>query len=131
MAMSLGTTREKAEINVTPMIDVLLVLIIVFMVILPHNSVGLDTQIPQLADTPSAPRLDVIVVSVDRDRAISINNQAVSAGSLENRLREILAARASKVIFLRGHSGLDFQDVARVIDIARGAGAEQVGLMSE
>lgn len=126
MSMSLG----KAEINVTPLIDVLLVLIIIFMVVLPQHSLGLPAVVPQPAVGEAPPKLEDIVVSVDRDRSISINQQPITLDHLQERLRVIFAARVNPVIFVRGHEDLDFHAIATIIDLARGAGVFQVGLMS-
>ena len=127
--MSLG----KAEINVTPLIDVLLVLIIIFMVVLPEHSVGLPAVAPQPAPVggPTPPSDQDIVVSVNQDRSIEINSQPVTIDHLKERLQAIFATRANKVIFVRGYKDLQFLEVARVIDIARGAGVFKVGLMTE
>jgi len=128
MAMSLG----KAEINVTPLIDVLLVLIIIFMVVLPQHSAGLPTVVPQPSQPGPAPPVDQdIVISVNQDRSIEINSQPVTLDHLEERLQTIFATRANKVIFVRGHQDLQFLEIARVIDIAKGAGVFKVGLMTE
>jgi biopolymer transport protein TolR len=128
MGMSLGC--RKAEINVTPLIDVLLVLIIIFMVVVPQRSVGLPAAVPQPA-ADASPQLADIVVSVNKDRSISINTEPIQLERLQERLRIIFAARASKVVFVRGAGDLDFQEIAAVIDIAKGAGIFQVGLMTE
>src|SRR5579872_1196925 len=121
MAMSLG----KAEINVTPLIDVLLVLIIIFMVVVPQHSVGLPAAVPEPAiGTPASPSTD-IVVSVNKDRSIAINAEPIALERLRDRLLAIFAARASKVIFVRGHKELDFQDVAAIIDAAKEANVFQ------
>lgn len=134
--MSLSTGNQKglqADINVTPMIDILLVLIIIFMVILPHNSVGLQTEVPQPAaeNAPPEPNPRDVVISVSEDQSIRINAEAVTLDGLPERLREIFAQRALKVVFVRGHRSLDFQEVARVIDLAKGAGVFHVGLMTD
>src|SRR5216684_3796303 len=117
MAVSLG----KAEINVTPMIDVLLVLIIIFMVVLPDHSVGLPAALPQPAGVDAPANDGDIVVSVNKDRSIAINEQPISIEQLQDRLRGIFASRANRVIFVRGHRDLDFREIAKVIDLAKGA----------
>jgi biopolymer transport protein TolR len=128
MGMSPGC--KQAEINVTPLIDVLLVLIIIFMVVVPQHAVGLPAVLPQPA-IDSAPQLGDIVVSVNQDRSITINTEPISLERLQERLRAIFATRANKVIFVRGHRDLDFQEIGAVIDIAKGAAVFQVGLMTE
>ena len=108
MGMSPGC--KQAEINVTPLIDVLLVLIIIFMVVVPQHAVGLPAVLPQPA-IDSAPQLGDIVVSVNQDRSITINTEPISLERLQERLRAIFATRANKVIFVRGHRDLDFQEI--------------------
>ena len=127
MSMSLG----KAQINVTPLIDVLLVLIIIFMVVLPEHSVGLPAVAPMPATEGTPPREQDIVVSVNRDRSLAINQEPVTIEHLQERLRAIFALRAAKVIFVRGDKDLAFEEIAKVIDLARGAEIFQVGLMTE
>ena len=131
MGMSLGC--KQAEINVTPLIDVLLVLIIIFMVVVPQRPVGLPAALPQPApaDAPAIPHDSDIVVSVNQDRFITINTEPIALERLQERLRAIFATRANKVIFVRGHRNLDFQEIATVIDIAKGAEVFQIGLMTE
>ena len=127
MPVSLG----KAEINVTPLIDVLLVLIIIFMVVLPDHSVGLPAALPQPAGVDAPANDGDIVVSVNKDRSIAINQEPISLEQLQGRLRGIFASRANRVIFVRGHRNLDFREIAKVIDLAKGADVFQVGLMAE
>src|SRR5437588_12037879 len=136
MGMGLSSTGGlKPEINVTPMIDVLLVLIIIFMLIQPHES-GLPSEVPQQsAKMERTPPPETIVLEIAYDQqhrpVIHINSTLVPREELEARLRDIYKERAEKIIFLKGDARLDFLDVAQVIDIARAADAGiRVGLMT-
>jgi biopolymer transport protein TolR len=121
------TTGKQGEINVTPMIDVLLVLIIIFMLIAPERSTGLNAQVPQAENGRS--NGSGIMVSVGEDRSVRINTQAVAWEELDERLRQIFAMRPDGVLFVAGERQAEFADVARVFDIARGAGIRHVALM--
>jgi biopolymer transport protein ExbD len=133
MGMTVGNRAgQRAEINVTPMIDVLLVLIIIFMVITPTSYRGLKALVPQQAPdsaTPLPPSLD-IVVSVAKDRNITINEQPVAFEALSQRLTTLFHNASGNHFFVRGDRGLDYREVAEVIDIARGAGWDRIGLMT-
>lgn len=127
--MSPGT-NPHAMINVTPLIDVLLVLLIIFLVITPQHSVGLEAKVPQPPDgAPQETLPQPVVVSIAADRSMRINSQAVTAGDLADRLREVFARRASKVLFVEGAASLEFADVASVIDTAREAGIHDCALV--
>ncbi len=121
----------RAEINVTPMIDVLLVLLIIFMVVAPVLPKGLNTLVPQPAagDQPLRP-LD-LVVQVVGPGVVELNQQPMSLAELNRQLRRIVERRGDAVVFVRGGRDLEYRDVAEVIDLARGAGIVRVGLMSE
>jgi biopolymer transport protein ExbD len=131
-------SASKAEMNVTPLIDVLLVLIVVFMVIVSMtNEKGLEAQIPQPAQQSEASQPEhTVVIQVkwnadDRPSSLKINNQDVGWSDLHDRLQEIFATRAERVAFVKGDNDVEFEDVAKVIDIARRSGVERVGLLSK
>jgi biopolymer transport protein TolR len=117
----------------TPMIDVLLVLIIIFMVITPLTPKGLEALVPQPAP-PNQPQNDAdqrtVVVTVNKDKSMLINNESTDMAKLGPRLEEIFKTRAERVIFVKGDPDLEFQDVAKVIDAAKGVGIDKVGLMT-
>ena len=128
-----GSGGQVANINMTPMIDVLLVLIIIFMVITPLTPKGLEALVPQPAP-PNQPQNDAdqrtVVVSVAKDKSMMINTEATDENKLGPRLEEIFKTRAERLIFVKGDPDLEFQDVAKVIDIAKGVGIDKVGLMT-
>ena len=133
MGMSLGGGGgAKADINMTPMIDVLLVLIIIFMVITPLTPKGLEAIVPQPAQPNQQTDADqrTVVVSVNKDKSMMINTEATDENKLGARLEEIFKTRAERVIFVKGDPDLEFQSVAKVIDIAKGVGIDKVGLMT-
>lgn len=124
----------RGDINVTPMIDVLLVLLIIFMVIVPTIPRGLGAALPKHSANPSQKTSAPIVVELHRSRSglftCTINHEDVRLDQLGARLGAILALRADKVIFLKGDDTLEFASVAQVLDIAKGAGAIHVGLLT-
>lgn len=123
----------RADINVTPFIDILLVLLVIFMTITPLTPTGLRTHIPQ--PPPMSPLQEeaerTIVLSVDRNGVFRINQTEIDAVHLIGRLEEIFKTRQDHTIFLQADEELLFNEVAQVIDAAKGAGADRIGLMTE
>ena len=128
----MGSEKTAAVINMTPMIDILLVLLITFM-LLPNRTKGLPSEVPEPAPenqgaTPD--RLD-IVLRVLQDHSIEIDSKPVPSIELDGRLRSLLLTRPGGVLFIEGAPEIEYSDVASVIDIARGAGWNRVGLLTE
>jgi biopolymer transport protein TolR len=130
MGMSVGSrSGSMSEPNIVPLIDVLLVLIIIFMVITPTTPKGLEAQVPQPSQDSKADPA-TIVVQVTADGKVLINRDRTDWNNLGPRLEQIYKQRAEKVAFVRGDDGVDFSQVARAIDIMRGAGIDSVGLVT-
>jgi biopolymer transport protein ExbD len=136
MAMAVGGKKGvTADINMTPMIDILLVLIIIFMVITPLTPKGLEARVPQPPppNTPPPPpdQDRTVVVIVEKDKSMKINQESILFENLGKRLEDIFKTRAERVCFVKGDPDLEYQDVAKVIDVAKGVGIDQVGLMTK
>jgi biopolymer transport protein TolR len=133
MGMSVGGGGGvKSDINMTPMIDVLLVLIIIFMVITPLTPKGLEALVPQPpppGTPPSQSDTRTVVITVDGNHSLLINSEPTDYDKMGGRLEEIFKTRAERVVFVKGDPSLEYSWVAKVIDIAHGAGIDKVGLM--
>jgi len=134
MSMGVGGVGEyKSDINITPLVDVVLVLLIIFMVITPLLQMGYDVKVPpkinQPADTP--PPADLIIVSLTPQNKIYLNKEEVSPQVLSLRLTEILRNRANKTIFFSGDDAANYGEVISVMDRCRNAGAKNIGIVME
>ena len=134
MGMQVGGRKGvKAEPNIVPLIDILLVLLIIFMVITPLVPKGLDALVPQpnpQKDVQQPEDVRTVVVSVNRGGQIMINQDPVTKDQLGARLTDIFKTRAERVMFVKGDPDILFGDVAEVIDIAKGAQIDKIGLIT-
>jgi biopolymer transport protein TolR len=135
MAMAVGGPKSgpRCDINMTPMIDILLVLLIIFMVITPLTPHGLEALAPEPPDKKNQPPPDLdrtVVIQIDKDNKIKINQEDSDYDKLGPRLEQIFKTRAERVVFVKGDPDLEYQSVARAIDIAKGAQIDKVGLMT-
>jgi biopolymer transport protein TolR len=135
MAMAVGGHKNgpRCDINMTPMIDILLVLLIIFMVITPLTPHGLEALAPEPPDKNKPQQQEdqrTVVIVIDKDKSMHINQEDTDMDKLGGRLEQIFKTRAERVVFVKGDPDLEYQTVARAIDIAKGAQIDKIGLMT-
>ena len=134
MSMDVGGSKGglKADINVTPLVDVMLVLLIIVMLIAPMLQKGIDVNLPEADNTGDKPdTADQTVVHIDRESKLYVNAKLVNESDAITRLQAILETKADKIVYLKGDKDAPYSAIMKMMDALRGAGIETVGLITE
>jgi biopolymer transport protein TolR len=133
MSVDIGASKQKSEPNVVPLCDILLVLLIIFMVITPVLQKGIDVKLPetQQGEEGGGTKSQGIVLTLESDNTVKINQDPVDINLLEKTLADLYQTRTDKTIFIRADESLYYKDVLRIIDIAKGAGIDVLGVIPE
>jgi len=131
MAPGHNKGRFMSDINVTPLVDVMLVLLIIFMVTAPMMMQGVNVSLPQTTSKPLPAEKDHLTISVDRSQQIYINDYKVALEALQGKMRKILEGRSEQRVYLRADKGVPYGVVARVISEVKAAGVEKLGMVTE
>ena len=123
--------RPMADINVTPLVDVMLVLLVIFMVTAPMMQQGVQVNLPKANTKAMTPQEEAVVVSVDKNGKVFINKDEIPAADLRNRLSTMFASREKKEVFLKADAGVPYGEVVRAMADIKGAGIERLGMVTE
>ena len=134
MAMNLGGSTVKSDINVTPLVDVVLVLLIIFMVVTPMLQKGFDMEIPpEVQATSAVPDTEKfqLILTIRGDNRLFLNKEEVERPNLEDEVSKAIVGHKDKLMFVQADGGLDYEYVVKLVDICRGAGIETVALITK
>jgi biopolymer transport protein TolR len=123
--------RPMADINVTPLVDVMLVLLVIFMVTAPMMQQGVQVNLPKANTKAMTPQDEAVVVSVDKSGKVFINKDEIPASDLRNRLTAMFASREKKEVFLKADAGVPYGEVVKAMADIKGAGIERLGMVTE
>ena len=126
-----GDRGTMSQINVTPLVDVMLVLLVIFMVTAPMMQQGVQVNLPKAETKSLAPKEDTVVVSLEKSGRTSINSSEVPGDQLQDKLNSMLAGRAKREVFLKADSAVPYGEVVKVMAQIKGAGVERLGMVTE